>query len=264
MTDLSRTLDRNHAVSARRTQSDFPARPVDPGLGLVVDPQPDDETCGPACLHGIYRHYGDHVPLATIAATLHRLDSGGTLEVFLANHALQRGYNVTLLTYNLELFDPTWFALPADEIRARLKAQAAVKKWPRLLAATRGFDEFLRLGGTLELRDLEPALLRKYLKRGIPLIAGLSATYLYRDMRDVPETNRDDDIRGEPVGHFVVLTGYSKHPREVMIADPLQTNPLVGSRYYAVSAHRLIGAILLGAVTYDANLVVIEPKGAAR
>ncbi|HUL80498.1 MAG TPA: C39 family peptidase [Gammaproteobacteria bacterium] len=264
MTDLSRTLDRNHAVSARRTQSDFPARPVDPGLGLVVDPQPDDETCGPACLHGIYRHYGDHVPLATIAAALHRLDSGGTLEVFLANHALQRGYNVTLLTYNLELFDPTWFALPADEIRARLKAQAAVKKWPRLLAATRGFDEFLRLGGTLELRDLEPALLRKYLKRGIPLIAGLSATYLYRDMRDVPETNQDDDIRGEPVGHFVVLTGYSKHPREVMIADPLQTNPLVGSRYYAVSAHRLIGAILLGAVTYDANLVVIEPKGAAR
>jgi len=92
------------------------------------------------------------------------------------------------------------------------------------------------------------------------LITGLSATYLYRDVRDIPETNQEDDIRGEPVGHFVVLTGYSKHPREVMVADPLQTNPLVGSRYYAVSAHRLIGAILLGAVTYDANVVVIEPR----
>jgi hypothetical protein len=31
-----------------------------------------------------------------------------------------------------------------------------------------------------------------------------------------------------------------------------------------VSAHRLIGAILLGAVTYDANLVIIEPKDAAQ
>jgi len=251
-------------VNARRTQSDRPARAVEPGLGLVVDPQPDDETCGSACLQGIYRYYGDHVPLAEVAAALHRLDRGGTLEVFLANHALQRGYKVTLLTYNLELFDPTWFALPADEIRARLNAQAAVKNWPRLQAATRGYDEFLRGGGTLDLRDLEPSLLRKYLKRGIPLITGLSATYLYRDMRDIPETNQGDDIRGEPVGHFVVLTGYSKHPREVMVADPLQTNPLVGSRYYAVSAHRLIGAILLGAVTYDANIVVIEPKVGAQ
>jgi hypothetical protein len=243
--------------------SDSPARPVDPGLGFVVDPQPDDETCGPACLHGIYRYYGEDVPLATIAAELHRLDRGGTLDVFLANHALRRGYKVTLLTYNLEIFDPTWFGLPPDEIRARLKAQAAVKRWARLQAATRGYDEFLRLGGTLELRDLDPSLLRKYLKRGIPVITGLSATYLYRGMRDIPETNQDDDIRGEPVGHFVVLTGYRKHPREVLIADPLKINPLVDSRYYAVNAHRLIGAILLGAVTYDANLVIIEPKSAA-
>ena len=79
-------------------------------------------------------------------------------------------------------------------------------------------------------------------------------------MRDVPETNLDDDVRGEPVGHFVVLTGYRKDTREVLIADPLKSNPLVGTRYYAVKTERLIGAILLGAVTYDANLLVIEPK----
>ena len=74
----------------------------------------------------------------------------------------------------------------------------------------------------------------------------------------------DDDVRGEPVGHFVVLTGYRSITREILIADPLESNPLVGSRYYAVDAHRLIGAILLGAVTYDANLLVIEPGTAAR
>jgi hypothetical protein len=188
------------------------------------------------------------------------LDRGGTLDVFLANHALERGYAVTLFTYNLELFDPTWFDLPADELRERLKAQAEIKRWRRLQAATRGYDEFLRLGGNLKLRDLEPSLLRKFLKRGIPVITGLSATYLYRAVRDIPETNEDDDVRGEPVGHFVVLTGYRRVTREVLIADPLWENPLVGSRYYAVKAHRLIGAILLGAVTYDANLLVIEPQ----
>ena len=237
------------------------ARPAEPGLGFVVEQQPDDVTCGPACLHGLYRHYGDDVPLERVIADIRTLDQGGTLDVFLANHALKRGYAVTILTYNLDLFDPTWFGLPSDELRARLAAQAKVKPWRRLQAATNGYDEFLQLGGKLELKDLEPALLRRHLERG-PLITGLSATYLYRAVRDIPETNADDDVRGEPVGHFVVLTGYRRDTREILIADPLEANPLVGSRYYAVQVQRLIGAILLGVMTYDANLLIIEPKSA--
>jgi hypothetical protein len=243
-----------------------PARPAAPGLGFSLEPQPNDVTCGPACLHGIYRYYGDAIALQTVIAELGMLDGeAGTFDVFLANHALRRGYRVTLFTYNLQMFDPTWFDLPPEEIRARLAAQAAVKTaWRRLQATSRGYDEFLSLGGRLKLRDLEPSLLRKYLKRGAPVITGLSATYLYRSMRDLPDTNEDDDIRGEPVGHFVVLTGYQRETREVLIADPLQSNPLTGSRYYAVDTHRLIGAILLGTVTYDANLLVIEPGDAAQ
>ena len=202
--------------------------------------------------------------LASVIADIHTLDAGGTLGVFLANHALRRGYAVTIYTYNVEMFDPTWFALSNDEIRARLAEQAKVKPWARLQAATPGYDEFLALGGELKLRDLEPSLLRKFLKRGIPVITGLSATYLYRAVRDVPETNADDDVRGEPVGHFVVLTGYRRDTREILIADPLEVNPLVDSRYYAVRVQRLIGAILLGIMTYDANLLVIEPKVAVR
>lgn len=187
---------------------------------------------------------------------------GGTFDVFLANHALARGYDVTIYTYNLDVFDPTWFDLPNDEIRTRLAAQAKRKPWQRLQTSTRGYDEFLRLGGRLMLRDLEPALLREFLKRRTPMIAGLSATYLYRAVRDIPETNAADDVRGEPVGHFVVLTGYRSDTREILIADPLKANPLVRSRYYAVRVQRLIGAILLGVMTYDANLLVIEPKHA--
>jgi hypothetical protein len=245
-------------VRAKRKRKRSAARPALPG-GFVVEQQPDDVTCGPACLHGVYRHYGDDVPLERVIADIHTLDQGGTLDVFLANHALARGYGATILTYNLDVFDPTWFSLPNAEIRARLAAQAKVKPWSRLQAATRGYDEFLRLGGKLELVDLDPPLLRRYLQRG-PIITGLSATYLYRAVRDIPETNADDDVRGEPVGHFVVLTGQRRDAREILIADPLEANPLVRSRYYAVRVQRLIGAILLGVMTYDANLLVIEPK----
>jgi hypothetical protein len=247
-------------VSAKSKRKRPTARPAEPGLGFVLEPQPDDVTCGPACLHGIYRYYGDDVSLESVSAAIRMLDRGGTLDVFLANHALERGYDVTLYSYNLELFDPTWFSLPTEEIRAKLAAQAKLKPWRRLQAATRGYDKFLRLGGKLKLRDLEPSLLREILKKGTPVITGLSATYLYRAEREVPETNAGDDVHGEPVGHFVVLTGYRRDTREILIADPFKSNPLVGSRYYAVKVQRLIGAILLGIVTYDANLLVIEPK----
>jgi hypothetical protein len=246
-------------VNTQRKRKRKAARPAAPALGFVVDRQPDDVTCGPACLHGVYRHHGDDVPLDRIIADIHTLDQGGTLDVFLANHALERGYDATILTYNLDVFDPTWFSLPNDAIRDRLAAQAKVKPWKRLQTATRGYDEFLRLGGKLVLLDLEPSLLRRYIDRG-PVIAGLSATYLYRAVRDVPATNLDDDVRGEPVGHFVVLTGHRRGGREILIADPMEANPLVRTRYYAVQVQRLIGAILLGVMTYDANLLVIERK----
>jgi hypothetical protein len=150
------------------------ARPAEPALGFAVEQQPDDVTCGPACLHGLYRHYGDDVPLERVIADIRTLDQGGTLDVFLANHALKRGYAATILTYNLDLFDPTWFGLPTDEFRGRLAAQAKVKPWRRLQAATNGYDEFLELGGKLELKDLEPSLLRKHLARG-PFAASPSA-----------------------------------------------------------------------------------------
>jgi hypothetical protein len=45
-----------------------------------------------------------------------------------------------------------------------------------------------------------------------------------------------------------------------MVADPLQDNPLYGEHYYEVGVDRLVGAILLGILTYDANLLVIAPR----
>jgi hypothetical protein len=238
------------------------ARPVAPGLGFAVEPQPDDVTCGPACLHGVYRYYGDGITLGEVAADTKMLDAGGTLDVFLANHALRRGYRVTLYTYNLKLFDPTWFGLKRQQIREKLRAQSDTKRDQKLRLASLAYDEFLERGGRLRFHDLEPSLLRRILNRGTPVITGLSATYLYRSSRELPDTNADDDVRGEPVGHFVVLTEYRRETREVLVADPYRANPLAGSRYYAVRIHRLIGAILLGTMTYDANLLLVEPQDA--
>ena len=39
------------------------AAPVRKRLVLDMPGQPDDSTCGPTCLHAVYRYHGDDVPL---------------------------------------------------------------------------------------------------------------------------------------------------------------------------------------------------------
>ena len=93
------------------------------------------------------------------------------------------------------------------------------------------------------------------------MLTGLSATHLYRSRREVP--GGYDDLRGAPIGHFVVLAGYDATTRLVHVADPLQDNPRFGSRYYDVDIQHVIGSIFLGIVTHDANLLVVtrRPRG---
>lgn len=229
-------------------------------LDLEISPQPDDLTCGPTCLHAVYRFFGDELPLATVIDEVRMLRGGGTLDVFLANHALNRGYRATIYTYNLDVFDPTWFALNRPQLAEKLNIQAKAKpNSSRLQVATMGYLRFLELGGKVRLVDLTTKLIRRYLNRGIPIMTGLSATYLYEGVREVPATMEPDDINGEPVGHFVMLSGYEKKDRQVKVADPYRANPYSSDGYYHVDMRRLINAILLGIVTYDANLLIIEP-----
>jgi len=229
-------------------------------LTLEILPQPDDITCGPTCLHAVYRYYGDDIPLGRVIDEIKPLKGGGTLAVLLAHHALERGYRATIYTYNLTMFDPSWFASGRIDLAAKLEAQAKAKRAAKLRFATRAYLRFLELGGRMRFRELNPDLIRRYLTRGLPVLTGLSATYLFGCPRERgKEKLHYDDIRGEPAGHFVVLYGYDPDSREALVADPLQDNPRFGTHYYSVSIQRLLGAVLLGALTYDANLLVIEP-----
>ncbi len=228
-------------------------------LHLDISMQPDDITCGPACLHSVYEYYGDSISLEQVINEVKSLEGGGTLAVLLANHALKRGYKATIYTYNLHVFDPTWF-WEKKQLPEKLKAQAAIKNDEKLSFATQGYLEFLERGGNLLYEDLTIGLIRHFLKKSVPILTGLSSTYLYRSVRENPDGDLDDNIAGTPTGHFVVLSGYDKEKRDVLVADPYKKNPVSNDHYYMVSIARLLGAVLLGILTHDANLLVIETK----
>ena len=258
---------------------------LDEQLQLDILTQPDNTTCGPTCLHAIYRYLNDPLPLEQVIAETPKLKEGGTLAVWLGCHALRRSYQVTLYTFNLKVFDPSWFGDPtiladaADSLAGtaaatarsrrtppperlieRLEAQMAVKPSEKLRAASRAYIEFLQLGGEIRMEDLNGNLIRRYLKRSIPVLTGLCATYLYGCPREFGPDYSADDVRGLATGHFVVLCGYDRVQQKARVADPFRPNPFAKEHFYEVGFDRLVCAILLGILTHDANLLVIQPR----
>lgn len=229
-------------------------------LRLDMLPQPDETTCGPTCLQAVYAYYRDAIDLAALINEVQVLEGGGTLAVFLGSHALKRGYKASIFTFNLQVFDPTWFAPGAPDLEERLVAQAQAKPHKRRLqVASAAYLDYLRLGGSIHFEDLTTSLIRRHLERGVPILAGLSATYLYRSAREKGSRMDYDDVSGEPAGHFVVLCGYDRSTRSVLVADPQAPNPMAATNQYPVNIDRLVCSILLGNLTYDDNLLLITP-----
>ena len=238
-------------------------------LPVEISVQPTDETCGPTSLHAVYRYWGLDCRLEDVIESvwaLSRPETGrGTLAVVLGIDALRRGMKATLYTFNLTLFDPTWFgadgSAPGELLEHKLVAQAAEKGKTnaKFQAATRSYLDFARLGGRIRLEDPTTELLVEHMRSGRPVLTGLSATYLYRACREYGPNDDPDDVRGVPQGHFVVLHGYDTATRSVHVADPLADNPPFSTRNYMVPMSRIIPSIMLGVLTYDANLLVLEP-----
>ncbi len=227
-------------------------------IQLRIRAQPNETACGCTCLQALYRFHGEKVSVAELLRDVPHLEDGGTLDVALGAHALDRGYAATIYTYNLSVFDPTWFGPAAPDLASRLQQQALRKPEERLQFASERYLRFLSLGGRVRLEDLTRALIRRYLTRGIPILTSLNATYLYRTARVLGEMMDDDDIRGQAVGHFVVLCGYDGKAGTVRVADPYRLNPYSRSLRYDVPIERLICAVLLGTMTYDGSLLILE------
>ncbi len=231
-------------------------------IPIRINTQPNDVTCGPTSLHAVYEYYGDAISLAQTIKEVSYLEDGGTLAVMLALHALKRGYSATIYPYNLEIFDPSWFA-EHHKIANKLKEQLLHKRKKKLHEATSAYLEYLERGGVLKYEDLSSGLMKKYFDKNVPILTGLSATYLYQCKREYTDKNERaiyDDVRGTPTGHFIILCGYDEERRHVVVADPYKENPVSGDNYYSVRSGRIINSIMLGIATYDANLLIIQPK----
>lgn len=228
--------------------------------------QPDDATCGPTCLRKVYDFFGHEVELEHVIAGLDQHEEGGgTLAVFLGLSALRSGFNARLYPYDLRIFDPSWFSLAGDELAAKIRERFPYLRDPKRLRAARAYVEFLQQGGEIVFEELTHTLFKRIIDREHPVLAGLSATYLYRYARERWDAANgrlvDDDVGGDPIGHFVVISGYDQWGRQLTVLDPFAHVPASEDGRVVVDSDRLINAILLGDMTYDAVLLEVWPDG---
>lgn len=234
-------------------------------LHVPIQVQPDDESCGPTSLHAIYQYYQWPLSLEEVNAQVERCLSGGTLAPMLGKHALLQGFEVIIYINNLNIFDPSWFHPNGHAIQgldSKLKKQMVYKRTKRILQTSQAYIDFIDLGGELRFKTINSALLKSYFSQNIPILTGLSSTYLHCTPREIYIHGNaiSDDVRGHPGGHFVVLCGYDDNSKLVVVADPYPKHGLSSNQYYQVNSQHLINSIMLGVFTYDANLVIIRPK----
>lgn len=223
--------------------------------------QPDDVTCGPTCLLQVLRFYGDDSPFERLVELTTRNPDGGTLAVYLALTALRLGYRARVTSYNLRVFDPTWAGLEREALSDKLLARARVTRKAKVAAICRGYAALLQRGGEVRFDvELSAALIVDMLARGHPVLCGLNATYLYRQARERPDDNESDDVAGDPVGHFLVVCGYADGGAQLWVRDPARHVPFSSDGRYLVPTERLLHAVLLGIVSYDAVLLELWPE----
>ncbi|TWT94000.1 cysteine peptidase family C39 domain-containing protein [Stieleria varia] len=248
-------------------------------LEFEIESQPNDSSCGPTCLAAVYRYWDEStsITVSSLIDEIGQLTHGGTLAVQLGCHGLKSGFDAVITTYNLQVFDPTWFGTDDGigdntHLSEKLRCQLQIKRSRpdvdqlRLQTATDFYLQFLSLGGRIQMCPLNESLIVASLTQDVPILCGLSATYLYRESRErwqpmdvAGRTSIPDDVGGDPTGHFVVLHGYDPKTKKVLIADPL---PHAGtkSNKYEASLSRVVSAIMLGIVTFDANLLTLVPR----
>jgi len=231
-------------------------------LNVTIHPQHDGVSCGPTCLHALYRYFGDTIQLHQTMAEVPYLETGGTLAVLLGCHALKQGYHATLHSFNLQVNDPSWFNHNSGHLIDKLRIQLLRATDTKTLNTTQAYIHFLEMGGVIHFSDVTFDVIRGYIDKGIPLLSGVSGTWLYQNMRDYTSDDNKvvyDEWIGAPTGHFVVIRGYEAANETLHLADPYTPHPLSDGHYYQTSFSHWLHAHLLGIISYDAELLAITP-----
>lgn len=229
--------------------------------------QPTITTCGQTALSILLSHFGEVINPLKIEQNVPQVQDKngqnmGTITQHMATWCIDKGYNVSLYTFDCQVIDQSWFGLGKDELVEKLRQReegwtvpSLGELWTKEYA--RSYKEFIQHGGNLHItRAVTSELLYKLLENG-PILPCLNFNTLY----GVPKSRRlnnqeavDDDINGVAINHFVVIYG-NNEDGNLLIADPWHRPGM-----QTIEPEILLAAISTAQIECDNLLVQITKK----
>ena len=119
-------------------------------LAVDILPQPDETTCGPTCLHAIYRYWQEDEPLSEVIARTGKSSRAARWPYSWRATPCARATAPRSIPITSTVFDPTWFTDPTVEIaHAAGLATRGQERLPAAVCDRRLPGISLSLGGRL-------------------------------------------------------------------------------------------------------------------
>ena len=166
--------------------------------------------CIPACLQQVFAYYDKEVSQEEILNSLDKPERGMSVPAA-GTFAKRSGFNPTIVTNNMDIFDPTWFDVGSEKLIQHLKEKkSSLDEYNK--SVVEDFLEYLEIGGQIGFDTIDSELFVRSLSNKVPVIIELSSTDLYK--------KKDS---GEIEGHGVVIAGFDGD--KVKVVDPDRDNP---------------------------------------
>jgi hypothetical protein len=212
--------------------------------------------CRSAALAQVLNYFGDPSSSKDISNYCTKSTKFRDWDYLLGLYAISRGFNATIHTRSISIFDPTWFKICRSDLLVKLSKK--VENLSDLSARAEGFKkfeleakrviEFLNAGGDLNFSPFSINCMNSYLDKKIPIITTFTGPLLYGLPKET--FGQADDIGGDPWKHSLVISSYSKE--NFRVVDPSK----IKGRRYDVKADSLLDSM----IRYDSNFLAVFPR----
>lgn len=213
------------------------------------------QECVQASASQILSYYGIHKTIMDIKKEVPvYIDSQGinrgTSLGHIAAHFQKLGLSTILHTSDVILFDPSWKKIDSTNLITKLKARLPhlVHGWydkTTLTLIVDGYIQYLNNGGQIIFPIIDIPYILKYLKQG-PIYMTVSYNVLNQCSKyDFTKIDTQDDLKGLPSTHAIVISGYSNGTFDIVDPD------INYGGYRKIPESRLLAAFYLAETDMD-------------
>ncbi len=220
------------------------------------------QECAQASAAQIISYYGLNKSLEEIKQEVPvYIDSDGrkygTSLGHIATYFQKLGFKTKLHSSDIIIFDRSWQEINSEELAKKLSERTPFIKHGIYDEATikvivDGYSQYLASGGQISLPLVDTAYILKYLQQG-PLYMVVS----YNSLNNCPKYDFSgdpiqDDIKGIPTTHAIVISGYQDGQFEIVDPD------FEFGGYRKISESQLLAAFYLAQTDMDSLFISFE------